>query len=139
MTPDDLRARLAYEVDVVDAARMQAAGDAVIVDTRRTESWDHGHARGALHLPASVLEQADGVRSALADVGPGTPLILYGWGPGCNGATRTAVPLLEAGFDVREMIGGFEYWARNGLPLDSAAGDVTQPPDPLVTADAPLR
>lgn len=131
---DYLRARLAYEVDVVEAARMQAEGEGVIVDTRRTASWDHGHVRGAVHLPATALDRPEDLHRALDGIAPETPLIVYGWGPGCNGATRTALALVEAGYRVREMIGGFEYWARNGLPLDSAAGDVTQRPDPLVTA-----
>jgi len=35
---------------------------------------------------------------------------------------------------VREMIGGFEYWAREGLPVDTDRGVGTREPDPLTVA-----
>jgi hypothetical protein len=31
----------------------------------------------------------------------------------------------------KEMIGGFEYWAREGYPVESAAGPVSRAKDPL--------
>lgn len=124
-----VEARLAYEIDVVAAFHAQADGTAVIVDTRKERSWNNGHVTRALHLPSSSL---DGDLSALPR---DRTIVVYGWGPGCNGATHTALALLERGFDVREMIGGFEYWARNGFPVEDANGDATRSPDPLVTAE----
>lgn len=120
---------LAYQIDVVAAARAVAAGDAALVDTRRQESWDHGHIAGALHLPQTSLHSA-------ADVLPrDRTLIVYGWGPGCNGATTTARHLLRAGLDVRELLGGYEYWVRNGFETESGGVVSRQAPDPLVTAE----
>jgi rhodanese-related sulfurtransferase len=123
-------AKLAYEIDVVAASRAQTDGTATIVDTRKQRSWDHGHIAGALHLPA------DAVDSRLATLPRDRTLVVYGWGPGCNGATYTARSLLAEGFDVRELIGGYEYWARNGFAVERN-GAVTRPaPDPLVTAES---
>ncbi|SEB35918.1 Rhodanese-related sulfurtransferase [Paramicrobacterium humi] len=124
-----VEARLAYEIDVVAAFQAQAEGSAVIVDTRKARSWDNGHVTGALHLPSSALD------GDLEFLPRERTLVVYGWGPGCNGAAHTARVLLERGFDVREMIGGFEYWARNGFPVEDANGDATRPADPLVTAE----
>jgi 3-mercaptopyruvate sulfurtransferase SseA len=56
---------------------------------------------------------------------------VYCWGPGCNGATRSAHLIARLGYPAKEMIGGFEYWAREGLPVDAATGDATRAPDPL--------
>jgi 3-mercaptopyruvate sulfurtransferase SseA len=43
------------------------------------------------------------------------------WGPGCNGSTRAAFTLATLGYtNVRELIGGFEYWARKGLAVGYA-------------------
>lgn len=122
-------AKLAYEIDVVAAAEAQAAGTAVIVDTRRQSSWDQGHIAGALHLPKDALALDDGLACLPLD----RTLIVYGWGPGCNGATHTARHLLSEGFSVRELIGGYEYWVRNGFPVERAAGVEKAAPDPLVT------
>ena len=121
-------ARLAYEIDVVAAARAVQSGGAVLVDTRRRESWEHGHIVGALHLPSQELE--DGIATLPQD----RTLIVYGWGPGCNGATATARRLLAAGLDVRELIGGYEYWVRNGFDVVRHGAVGSEVPDPLVTA-----
>jgi rhodanese-related sulfurtransferase len=123
-----LEAKLAYEIDVVAAHRAQADGTAVIVDTRKQSSWDHGHIAGALHLPTAAL-------AAPLTLPRDRTLIVYGWGPGCNGATATACRLLAEGFDVRELVGGYEYWVRNGLPVERAGSITRQAPDPLATAE----
>ena len=44
--------------------------------------------------------------------------VVYCWGPGCNGATKAAFKLSELGFAVKEMIGGIEYWEKEGYPTD---------------------
>lgn len=125
-----VEARLAFEIDVVAAEREVASGAAVLVDTRRRESWEHGHIAGALHLPTTEIE------ARIADLPHDRTLIVYGWGPGCNGATATARTLLTAGLDVRELLGGYEYWVRNGFPTEADGVTTRATPDPLVTAEA---
>ncbi|MCZ2810804.1 rhodanese-like domain-containing protein [Modestobacter sp. VKM Ac-2979] len=66
-----------------------------------------------------------------AELDPGVPVVTYCWGPGCNGATRAALALARLGHPVREMIGGFEYWAREGLPVETATGTTRPAVDPL--------
>jgi 3-mercaptopyruvate sulfurtransferase SseA len=63
----------------------------------------------------------------------GTQFVVYCWGPGCNGATRAGLIISELGYAVKEMIGGFEYWAREGLPVDAESVDAAGAP---VTVDA---
>ena len=58
-----------------------------------------------------------------AEFEPGTEFVVYCWGPGCNGATRAGLIISELGYAVKEMIGGFEYWAREGLPVDRIVFD----------------
>lgn len=125
-----VEARLAYEIDVVAAEREVASGTAVLVDTRRRASWEHGHIAGALHLPAT------GIDALIDDLPRDRTLIVYGWGPGCNGATATARMLLAAGLDVRELLGGYEYWVRNGFPSEADGVTSRATPDPLVTAES---
>lgn len=134
MTDRDARlayidARLAYEIDVVAAAQAVAAGEAILVDTRRLESWEHGHIAEALHLPKAGLD------ARIDELPRDRTLIVYGWGPGCNGATTTARTLLAAGLDVRELLGGYEYWVRNGFEIERGGIVGREAPDPLVTAE----
>jgi hypothetical protein len=37
----------------------------------------------------------------------------------------------KLGYPVKEMIGGFEYWTREGLPVETAAGVERRSTDPL--------
>ena len=125
---DHFAARLAFETDVSDvrAALQDARPDLVLVDSRGSSAWDQGHIPGALHLPTAEIPDRAG---ALV---PTTALVItYCWGPGCNGATRAALAFARLGYHVKEMLGGYEYWVREGFPVRTAAGLVSQPPDPL--------
>ncbi|MFC4908714.1 rhodanese-like domain-containing protein [Actinomadura gamaensis] len=121
-------ARLAFETDPSDLfAQMQDGTEQiVVVDSRAREAWDMGHVAGAVHLPRPEIaarheEVLD--RDAL--------VVVYCWGPGCNGGAKSALELARLGYRVKEMIGGFEYWAREGYPVETAAGVSRRSPDPL--------
>jgi rhodanese-related sulfurtransferase len=121
-------ARLAFQTDVADVHAALTTGDPgfVLIDSRSSAAWDQGRIPGAVHLPtAQIPERAP----SLLD--PATPVVTYCWGPGCNGATRAALALARLGYEVREMIGGIEYWTREGLPVETASGVTSAAPDPL--------
>ncbi|MCZ4512422.1 rhodanese-like domain-containing protein [Streptomyces sp. ActVer] len=122
-------ASLAFHADVSDVAAALAADGGpgfVVLDSRSTESWDQGHVPGAIHLPTALIpEQAE----QLLD--KAVPVVTYCWGPGCNGATRAALALAELGFQVKEMLGGFEYWAREGFEFETWEGHERRAADPL--------
>lgn len=128
-------ARLRYETDPSDVATARAAGaDMVLIDVRNQQSWDQGHVPGARHLPLAAVQDR---LSELPAPDDDPHLVVYCWGPGCNGSTRVALVLVEAGYRrVQEMIGGFEYWVREGLAIETASGRARRPVDPL-TAPAP--
>ena len=71
---------------------------------------------------------------AAAEIPIDTPVVVYCWGPACNGATRSAIEFLKLGYSVREMIGGFEYWAREGLGVVDDHGPVDIAQDRLTSA-----
>ncbi|MEQ6903822.1 rhodanese-like domain-containing protein [Nocardioides sp. YIM 152588] len=122
-------AKLAHETDPSDLAAARAAGEApTVVDTRSRRAWDQGHLPGALHIPGAEL--ADRAAAELPDLD--AEIVVYCWGPGCNGSTRAALTLARLGYGrVRELIGGFEYWAREGLAVETAAGRTRRPVDDL--------
>lgn len=120
--------RLAFETDPSDVAADIGAGVVgwVLVDSRSQESWDQGHVAGAIHLPTSEI-----ATRAASVVPAGTAVVTYCWGPGCNGGTRAALEFAKLGYPVKEMIGGFEYWSREGLPVETSEGITRQASDPL--------
>jgi rhodanese-related sulfurtransferase len=120
-------ARLQFETDPSDVhAALENGETFTLVDTRGEAAWRQGRAVGAVHLPTAEIA---GRASALLD--PATPVVVYCWGPGCNGATKAALQFSLLGYRVREMIGGFEYWAREGLPVVDDNGPVVREPDAL--------
>lgn len=108
--------RLAVETDVADVAAALAAGgsDLVLVDARSRTSYDAGHLPGAVSLPHAQItpEAAAGL--------PDGPIVAYCWGPSCNGACKAAARLAALGRPVREMLGGFDYWVRDGHSVESS-------------------
>jgi rhodanese-related sulfurtransferase len=120
-------ARLAFETDVADVHADLAAGRSfTLVDVRSQESWDQGHVPGAVHLPSGKVRLR-----AEQTIDRDRPVVTYCWGPGCNAATKAALELAKLGYEVKEMIGGFEYWVREGFAYDTADGPVQPDPDPL--------
>ncbi len=95
-----------------------------MVDSRCEASWRQGRVPEAVHLPTAEIPDRAG---ALLD--RDVPVVTYCWGPGCNGATRAALALL--GYDVKEMLGGFEFWTREGMPVQTDPGTSRADPDPL--------
>ncbi|MGX5697200.1 rhodanese-like domain-containing protein [Agromyces soli] len=126
-------ARLAFETDVSDVAAglREQPGAFVVVDTRSEESWAQGHVPGATHLPTRrIAAEASGL------IAPGSPVVVYCWGPGCNGAQRAALEFARLGHPVKEMIGGFEYWVREGFAYETADGLEQRPIDALTNVAA---
>ncbi|MGW0334946.1 rhodanese-like domain-containing protein [Streptomyces sp. NPDC003011] len=123
------RASLVFHADVSDvAAALAADGDPgfAVLDSRSAESWDQGHVPGAVHLPTALIPaQAERI------LDKNVPVVTYCWGPGCNGATRAALALAELGYQVKEMLGGFEYWAREGFAFETWEGRERLTADPL--------
>lgn len=123
------RASLVFHADVSDvAAALADDGDPgfVVLDSRSTAAWDQGHVLGAVHLPTALIPEQAG---QLLD--RSVPVVTYCWGPGCNGATRAALALAELGYQVKEMLGGFEYWVREGFEFETWEGRGRRTADPL--------
>jgi rhodanese-related sulfurtransferase len=124
--------RLSFEADVSDVHADLEAGVAglVVVDSRSGLAWRQGRLPGAVHLPtAEIAARASGLVPA------GAVVVTYCWGPGCNGATRAALEFARLGFRVKEMIGGYEYWVREGFPVQVVDGLRVRPVDDLTALE----
>jgi rhodanese-related sulfurtransferase len=126
---DHFSAKLQFETDPSDVQAAFEAGERfTLVDSRGHAAWHQGRVPGAVHLPTAEIP----ARAAEA-LPAGVPVVVYCWGPGCNGSTKAALALARLGYPVKEMIGGFEYWAREGLPVEDDRGPVVRAVDPLTS------
>jgi rhodanese-related sulfurtransferase len=89
------------------------AAGAPLVDVRRQDEWDAGHAEGAQLLPLARIEAGE-----LPKLDKAKPVFVY-----CASGRRagTAVKIMrEAGFTDVTNIGGFTDWKRAGGPVASS-------------------
>jgi rhodanese-related sulfurtransferase len=128
-------ARLALHTDVADVHAALASGTPgfALVDSRGPAAWAQGRIPRAVHLPtAEIPARATGVLDRAV------PVVTYCWGPGCDGAARAALALARLGYQVKEMLGGIEYWIREGFTVVGGHGPQRRRPDPLTSpATAP--
>ena len=119
--------KLAAETDASDAyAAQQREEGIVIVDVRSDEAWAQGRVAGAVHMHYSEI-----AARAPQEIARDATVVVYCWSPGCNAGAKGALEFASLGYDVKEMIGGFEYWVREGYPVEDADGVHRRPVDPL--------
>ena len=106
------QSKLAYETDSADLYEAIKNGEpVVVVDGRAAGAYAHEHIPDAISLPHREIgaeTTASFDRSKL--------YVCYCDGIGCNASTKTALKLLTLGFQVRELIGGLDWWKAGRLP-----------------------
>ena len=106
--------KLAYEIDSWDLYESLNRGDAVVVvDARSPENYAQQHIPGAINLPhrqMSVETTREFDRDAL--------YVTYCDGIGCNASTKGALGLSLLGFRVKELMGGLDWWRRDGYATE---------------------
>ena len=123
-------AKLEHETDASDVYDAQRAGERfVLVDVRNDEAWAQGRIPGAIHMHYREIAER-----APIEIPQDTPVVVYCWSPGCNAGSKGAVEFAKLGYAVKEMIGGYEYWMREGQPLENDDGPLPRVFDPQVMA-----
>lgn len=111
-------AKLDHETDASDVYAAQKADEAfTLVDVRGDDAWAQGRITGAVHIPHAEI-----AARAVEEIDRSIPVVVYCWSPGCNGGARGAREFARLGYSVKEMIGGYEYWVREGQPTENDEG-----------------
>ncbi|WP_252106072.1 MULTISPECIES: rhodanese-like domain-containing protein [unclassified Halomonas] len=108
--------KLCHHTDAWDLAQDLAAGveAIVVIDTRSQAHYRTGHIPGAVSLPHREMTPA-----RLATLDPEKVYVTYCDGIGCNGSTKGAWKLAQAGFKVKELLGGLDFWRRDEHPVQT--------------------
>lgn len=112
--------KLSVETDVSDVCHdlKQGLGGFVLVDVRSASAYAECHIPGAISLPSHTISE-----ETTATLSKDQVIVVYCWGPACNGATKGAARLSRLGFQVKEMLGGIEYWRKEGNEVEGTLGD----------------
>ena len=109
--------KLAFEIDSWDlSVALQDREHVIIVDARSPAAFEAEHIPGAINIPHRTMNaETTGTldRNAL--------IVVYCDGIGCNASTKGAPNLARLGFRVKELIGGLDWWKREGHPTQSPA------------------
>lgn len=107
---DFYQEKLAYEIDSADLQAVLNEGqDVVVVDGRSREDYEVEHIPGAISIPHRSISQ-----NSLAGLSKASLYVTYCDGIGCSASTKTAIKLATTGFRVKELIGGLDWWKRDG-------------------------
>ncbi|HEX6256081.1 MAG TPA: rhodanese-like domain-containing protein [Euzebyales bacterium] len=101
------------DVDVAQAQKLLADG-AMLLDVRRADEWQAGHAPQALHVPLDALPQRIG------EVPTDRRVVAV-----CRSGARSARAtkfLRGQGVDAVNLDGGMQAWARSGGDVVGAGG-----------------
>ena len=106
--------KLAFETDSWDLFEMLGRDEpVVVVDGRSAEAYAREHIPGAVNLPHRELSA-----ETTASLDRSRLYVCYCDGIGCNASTKTALKLLALGFEVRELMGGLDWWKRDGYATE---------------------
>lgn len=106
--------KLEFEIDSWDLFESINRGDNIIViDARSSDSYSIEHIPNSINLPhreMSVEKTIELDKSKL--------YVTYCDGIGCNASTKGALNMAKLGFKVKELIGGLDWWKRDGYQTD---------------------
>jgi len=121
-----LTAKLAYYIDAWDLAEscQRDSAECIILDVRSADHYRLGHIPGAINFPHREMNAL-----TLASLSKQAHYVTYCDGIGCNGSTKGAYNLAQAGFKVKELIGGLDFWRRDNHPIIEGSEPSTWPTD----------
>ena len=109
--------KLSFEMDPSDLfAALEAKENVIVIDTRKEFGFAKERIPGAINLPHREMNEdstAGFDRSAI--------YVTYCDGIGCNASTRGALNMANLGFNVRELMGGIEWWKFDGYATEGTS------------------
>ena len=111
-------AKLNFEIDSWDLFESMNRGDSIkVIDARSTLAFDTEHIPNAISLPHRDMSD-----ESTNDLDKSYLYVVYCDGIGCNASTKGALNMSRLGFDVKELLGGLDWWKRDGYKTEGENG-----------------
>jgi len=106
--------KLKFEIDPYSVRHIVDEKDKnhVIVDVRDSDTFKKGHVPTAVNVPAYEVD------NHIKKLPKNKTLILYCYHVVCFAAPKVALKLAKKGYNVMEMVGGFDEWKKHGHPVE---------------------
>lgn len=106
--------KLAYEMDPSDLwDALENNANVIALDARQAFGFEKEHIPTAINIPhremnAETTKHLDKTKT----------YVCYCDGIGCNASTKGALKMARLGFNVKELMGGIEWWKFDGYATD---------------------
>ena len=109
------KAKLQFETDSWDLSEAMKSNSVIVIDARSTEAFDLEHIPNSINFPHKTMNE----ESTLV-LDKSKYYVSYCDGIGCNASTKGALQLSLLGFNVKELLGGLDWWRRDGYETHGA-------------------
>ena len=104
--------KLAYETDSWDLKiALEEEESVIVIDARSAKAYQAEHIPGAINVPYREMSPR-----TTAHLDKSVQIVTYCDGIGCNASTKGALAMTKLGFKVKELMGGLDWWKRDGHP-----------------------
>ena len=112
-------AKLSVETDAADVRLdLQRGQDGfLLIGARSAQDVEKCPIPGAITLPYRKI-----IVESTAHLAHEKSIVVSCWSPRRNSATKGALRLSARGFQVKEMLGGIEYWRSEGWSIEGTLG-----------------
>jgi len=106
--------KLRFHTDAWDLSVDLKSGhpEIVVIDARSRDAYAQAHIPGAVSFPHREMTE-----EATRRLDRGKVYVVYCDGIGCNASTKGAYKLSRLGFRTKELLGGLDWWRRDGHPV----------------------
>jgi rhodanese-related sulfurtransferase len=102
--------KLAFETDSWDLkVALESGENIIVIDVRSREAYQKEHIPRAINIPHREMNEETTKNLETTAV-----VVTYCDGIGCNASTKGALNMTRLGFRVKELIGGLDWWKRDG-------------------------
>jgi rhodanese-related sulfurtransferase len=109
--------KLAYEIDSWDLkVTLERRDNFTVIDARSPEAYAAEHIPGAINIPHRKMDDA-----TTTNIDKSSTVVTYCDGIGCNASTKGALNMTKLGFKVKELMGGLDWWKRDGHPTSGGS------------------
>lgn len=124
--------KLAFETDSWDVkVALESGENIVVIDARSPEAYQKEHIPAAINIPHRTMNE-----ETTKHIHKTFLVVTYCDGIGCNASTKGALNMAKLGFRVKELMGGLDWWKRDGHKTGSGVAATDSPP---VAATKPCR
>jgi len=102
--------KLEFETDSWDLSEsLKKSDEVIVIDVRSAETYGKEHIPSAVSIPHRTISV-----ETTKELDRSKSYVTYCDGIGCNASTKGALKLAKLGFRVKELLGGLDWWKRDG-------------------------